>query len=709
MAKKKTGVVDDIFCSAEDLLAHEEELCVIPSTPSIDYRLGGGILEGSVVLIRSLAKVGKMQPLDSVVYTPTGPVKMGDTYVRQEICTENGSTCTITNIFNHENKDVYKVTFSDGTSTECGLEHLWQVSRNNRIKNSPTVTMSLQAILDEGLRYNDRFRFCVQLTEPVHFKADNSLEIHPYVLGCLLGDGSLTANSIVLTSADQQIIDNCNKFLDADYYFKQSSTDPICFRLNSNRNINKYKQYLINLDLMGKNSHDKFIPQKYLFNSIENRIYLLNGLLDTDGGVTINENGTSNIEYSTVSSQLAKDVQWLVQSLGGIATIKERYTSYDKEKYFKSYRLKIRFNDAKFAFLLSRKKNKIKPRTKGPLTKKIVSVEKTRTTNCRCIEVDSPTHLYLTDEFTVTHNTLTALEIARNALKQGRYVVFVDTEVRLTGKKYFIYNEFLSNPKFKLIKADIKVNGKTEFLSGEKIYSDIITMMKLPKYTGAVYIVDSISCVITKECIDDKEVRADRRDQTPKLNADFLKKMSPFLKMSKGVFVGIQHLQIDMSPTGHGRLKPIGGDRLEYASDIVLEAKHRPQDLEGNSISGGHAKGEDGNAGALVRWDLPYNRLLSPYCAKEKDEKILNYYRHGQGCWRSLELFSILYEIGYANVSGSWITFTTDKIDARVQGKEKAADIVEENLAYFEELVQKYYTETYKVKYDFTPSEDGDE
>ena len=303
--------------------------------------------------------------------------------------------------------------------------------------------------------------------------------------------------------------------------------------------------------------------------------------------------------------------------------------------------------------------------------------------------------------------TLLAMEIARNALKQGRYVIFTDTEVRLTGKKYFIYEEFLNNPRFKLIKSDIvNGNGDNVVLSGEKLYSTQLAMMKIPKYKGAVYITDSISCILTEECLNDKDVKPDRRDQTPKLNADFLKKMSPFLKMSKSVFVGIQHMQVDMSPTGNGRLKPIGGDRLEYASDIVLEAKHRPQDLDGNSISSGHAKGEDGNTGALARWDLPYNRLLGPYCAKERDEKILNYYKHGSGCWRAKELIPILYNIGYVNYGGSWITFSTDKIDEKVQGAEKAAKIIEDNIEHFEELVQRYYSETYKVNYNFVPSEE---
>ena len=41
---------------------------------------------------------------------------------------EDGNLYNVTGIFPQGVKDVYEITFRDGTKTRCGLEHLWRVS-----------------------------------------------------------------------------------------------------------------------------------------------------------------------------------------------------------------------------------------------------------------------------------------------------------------------------------------------------------------------------------------------------------------------------------------------------------------------------------------------------------------------------------------------------------------------------------------------------
>jgi len=310
--------------------------------------------------------------------------------------------------------------------------------------------------------------------------------------------------------------------------------------------------------------------------------------------------------------------------------------------------------------------------------------------------------------------SLTCMEIAVNALKQGRKVLYFDTECRLTASKYLVVGDFdlQEHPNFFLFNSESGQieNGVMKFIGGEKMYSQIIAMMKMSKYKGAVYIIDSISCVLTQDVLDDPEVRADRRDPSGKLNADFCKKVGPYIRMSNSIVVGIQHLAVDMSPMGHGALKPIGGDRLNYSCDIVLDSRHSPMDLDGSTVAGGFEKGKDAISGILIRYNLPVNKLLGPYVAKEKEEKIQNYYIFGHGCWKGKELLTVLDELGLINKSGSWISFITEKITDRVQGSDKAAKIVEDNLEYFEQIVKDYYMETYGINYNFVSSqEESDE
>jgi len=69
---------------------------------------------------------------------------------------------------------------------------------------------------------------------------------------------------------------------------------------------------LQNLTLLDTDSHTKFIPDVYKYNSRLNRLELLRGLLDTDG--TVGYGG--NVEYTTVSEHLANDIVEVARSLG---------------------------------------------------------------------------------------------------------------------------------------------------------------------------------------------------------------------------------------------------------------------------------------------------------------------------------------------------------------------------------------------------------
>lgn len=305
--------------------------------------------------------------------------------------------------------------------------------------------------------------------------------------------------------------------------------------------------------------------------------------------------------------------------------------------------------------------------------------------------------------------SLTCMEIAVNGLKQGRHVFYFDTECRITPSKYFVIDGFdlLTHPKFHLMNSESSKDG--EIIAGDKMYGIIIQMMKIPKYHGSVFIVDSLSSVTTQECLDDPVVTHQRRDPVPKLNSDFCKKVAPYIRRSSAILVGVQHLQASQNPSAHGALEPIGGLKLLYQSDLVLISKHSPLTLDGESVGSGFEKGGDPIDGMLIRYDLPYNKLLGPYVAKDKNEKIQNYYRFGKGCWKSRELVDVLNEIGLLTYGKSgWISFMTDKYSEKVQGAEKAADIIENDLPYFEEIMKKYYIDTYDINYNFTPYEEDE-
>ncbi len=124
---------------------------------------------------------------------------------------------------------------------------------------------------------------------------------------------------------------------------------------------------LINeLGLTGHKAQDKFVPERYLFATIDNRLAMLRGLLDSDGYVCP-ENGA--IEFSSASEKLARDVIFLVQSFGGTARLSRKdvthYVHNGEDRYgLPSYRVNISMPNGINPFLLSRKADVHRERTK---------------------------------------------------------------------------------------------------------------------------------------------------------------------------------------------------------------------------------------------------------------------------------------------------------------------------------------------------------
>src|SRR5699024_8422521 len=112
-------------------------------------------------------------------------------------------------------------------------------------------------------------------------------------------------------------------------------------------------------------------------------------------------------EYSTSSDKLQQDVCYLVRSLGGIARVTSRYPTYnykgEKLTGALNHRVWVRLKDTSDLFYISRKKDKARVRNK-PVQDEIVDIKYVGKEDAKCIAIDSEDHLYITDDFVVTHN-----------------------------------------------------------------------------------------------------------------------------------------------------------------------------------------------------------------------------------------------------------------------------------------------------------------
>jgi len=102
--------------------------------------------------------VGKAQPLDALVLTPNGWIRMGDINIGDEVITPNGETSKVLGVYPQGIKDIYKVNFEDGRCVESCGEHLWKVygipvGKNRKRGWSIIDTNEIKDILDKKTSY----------------------------------------------------------------------------------------------------------------------------------------------------------------------------------------------------------------------------------------------------------------------------------------------------------------------------------------------------------------------------------------------------------------------------------------------------------------------------------------------------------------------------------------------------------------------------
>src|SRR4029079_13551040 len=114
------------------------------------------------------------QPLDAKILTPGGWTTMGAIDVGDEVIDPEGGTARVTGVFPQGERDIYKVTFSDGSTTECDLDHLWQIRRDGKwlVENLASIKAS----------FEDGDRPFVPLVQKLAF-AEEDLTTDPYLLG----------------------------------------------------------------------------------------------------------------------------------------------------------------------------------------------------------------------------------------------------------------------------------------------------------------------------------------------------------------------------------------------------------------------------------------------------------------------------------------------------------------------------------------------
>lgn len=363
--------------------------------------------------------VGKALALDTPLPTPAGWTTMGEVRVGDRLFDENGKPCVVTRATDvMHDRPCYRVCFSDGTSIVADADHLWAVKdrwghKPRELRVLSTQQMVKRVNLPTGRSQTER-RYGIPVAKPIQCD-DAALPIPPYALGVWLGDGHSGGGRLTVHDSDMPHFRR--ELADCGIVVGESPTrrpDAQCAtwsigvtgharcpdtgQMTANDSM---QSRLRRLSLL----NNKHIPSAYLRSSASQRLALLQGIVDTDGYIS---DQAGRCEVTTTKSALRDGIMELARSLGFKPTCCSGRAKVNGRDVGPKYRIGFHAHSDTPPARMPRKVDRLRARSQKTIcsTRTIVGIEPVASVPVRCIQVDSPNHLYLAGEGMVpTHNT----------------------------------------------------------------------------------------------------------------------------------------------------------------------------------------------------------------------------------------------------------------------------------------------------------------
>ena len=350
-------------------------------------------------------KNGKALCLDTKLPTPDGWVRMGDVKEGDVLFDEKGNKCRVTFATPVQHKrNCFRVRFADGAEIIADADHQWTVNSRSRRGKEVTLTTAQMVgdyILDSNRDTHVERNYSVSVAGSVKCDETN-LIVEPYALGAWLGDGDSAQAALTGSVEDGTLI--AAEIERRGTIIRRIADGRTASRWSFSDGVKNRSKKCVQKDLREiKVLHNKHIPIEYQRSSVDQRMSLLRGLMDTDGSIS----KAGQCEFVSVSKTLAFDTMSLIRGLGFKASMKIDRARVNGKDCGPRYRVQFWSTKDNSVFHLPRKHERQKDALGARNSRNyIVAIEPVESVPVRCIQVDSPSSLFLAGEaFTPTHNT----------------------------------------------------------------------------------------------------------------------------------------------------------------------------------------------------------------------------------------------------------------------------------------------------------------
>lgn len=321
---------EHLFDELNETLADDYREPIPTGIGKLDESLNGGLGKGELGVIIGSSGFGKSQPLTSRILTPKGFKLMKDITIGDEVIGRDGMPYSVTGVFPQGKRPIYRVTFSNDTSCECDIEHLWNVRYK---KSSKYETITLQEIIENGYM-DDNFQ--IPSCHIVLFE-ERKMDKKPYYIGLKISESL-------------------------------------------------------------KNGIEYSVPNNAIYNTVIRRVTLLQAIIDTLADV--NALGKYKIPFKSYNKTV-DNLIFIIRSLG--CDLHIEYNSIIIDNISNIINLLLVDENTKYT----------KDDDREPIF--IEKIEPIGYEEAKCIMVDSDEHLYITEDFIVTHNTTVTTAMANFA------------------------------------------------------------------------------------------------------------------------------------------------------------------------------------------------------------------------------------------------------------------------------------------------------